>query len=330
MEQRLQLVQQFAQRAQQIEDQRRTAVAQADEHDRDRIGKLYDEVLQIEQAYQDKSLAAYDAHVQRKRGADEVWANGANRAWQNFIESSRDAASQAQSLTEKAFQGMEDSLVKFAQTGKLDFKSLADSIIADLIRIQVRQQMVAAMGGSSSGGLFGMLLGGVTSLIGGGSTAAAAPSTYSLASASNYGSSIGGGLGLQVSGRRSNGGGVGAGNMYEVNEDGDPELLSVGNKQLLMMAGQSGTVSPLSSGQVNVARVPSVGGSSGSGSMSIHFEPHISIDASGNASVTQGGAGADQGQLARQLNQQMQGMFTEFLQKQVRPGGVIWRIQNGR
>ena len=135
---------------------------------------------------------------------------------------------------------------------------------------------------------------------------------------------------LGISGGRANGGGVGAGKMYEVNERGDPELLNVGNKQLLMMAGQSGTVSPLSSGQVNVAQVPRGGGGSGGGAMSIHFEPHISIDASGNASVSQGGGAANQDQLARQLNQQMQGMMTEFLQSQIRPGGVIWRMQNGR
>lgn len=140
-------------------------------------------------------------------------------------------------------------------------------------------------------------------------------------------SSVGSFLG--ISGGRANGGGVGAGKMYEVNERGDPELLNVGNKQLLMMAGQSGTVSPLGAGQVNVAQVPGVNTGSG-GPVTINFEPHISIDASGNASVSSNSGGANTDQLARQLNQQMQGMMTEFLQSQIRPGGVIWRLQNGR
>lgn len=140
-------------------------------------------------------------------------------------------------------------------------------------------------------------------------------------------SSVGSFLG--ISGGRANGGGVGAGKMYEVNERGDPELLNVGNKQLLMMAGQSGTVSPLGAGQVNVAHVPGVNTGAG-GPVTINFEPHISIDASGNASVSSNSGGANTDQLARQLNQQMQGMMTEFLQSQIRPGGVIWRLQNGR
>jgi phage-related minor tail protein len=54
---------------------------------------------------------------------------------------------------------MEDAFVKFAQTGKLSFKDLANSIIADLIRIAVRRAIVAAIGGPL-GSLFGMANGG--------------------------------------------------------------------------------------------------------------------------------------------------------------------------
>lgn len=73
-------------------------------------------------------------------------------------------------------------------------------------------------------------------------------------------SAIGSFFGL--SGKRENGGDVSSGKMYEVNEDGDPELLTVGNKQLLMMAGQSGSVTPL--GGMDVAKVPSPEGRGGS------------------------------------------------------------------
>jgi hypothetical protein len=36
--------------------------------------------------------------------------------------------------------------------------------------------------------------------------------------------------------------------MYQVNERGDPELLTIGNKQMLMMAGQPGYVTALRGG----------------------------------------------------------------------------------
>lgn len=289
VEQRLQLVQQFAQRAQQIEDQRRTALAQADEKDRARIGKMYEEVAQIELAYQGKSLSAYDQYVQRKRSADELWTNGANRAWQNFVEQSRDAASQAQSLTEKAFQGMEDALTSFAMTGKLNFKNMAESIIADLIRIQIRASMVQAMGGGSGGGLFSTLISGAAALLGGWQSAGVQASGAVTAGVSGWGSVSGTAL-PPLSGGRANGGDVSAGKMYEVNERGVPELLNVGNKQLLMMAGQSGNVTPL--GGMQVASVPSPGGRSAGAATAVINMKFIGAPSQPEVKQSQGGNGA--------------------------------------
>ena len=42
-------------------------------------------------------------------------------------------------------KGMETALVGFAQTGKLDFKSLIDSMIADLIRFQIRAAILGPL-----------------------------------------------------------------------------------------------------------------------------------------------------------------------------------------
>lgn len=57
-----------------------------------------------------------------------------------------------------AFRGMEDALVNFVKTGKLDFKSLADSIISDMIRMQIQQSVtgpLAGVLGTAISGLFG-------------------------------------------------------------------------------------------------------------------------------------------------------------------------------
>jgi phage-related minor tail protein len=43
----------------------------------------------------------------------------------------------------KTFEGMADAIVEFVKTGKLDFKSLIDSMLSDLLRFELRQQTLA-------------------------------------------------------------------------------------------------------------------------------------------------------------------------------------------
>jgi len=58
-----------------------------------------------------------------------------------------------------AFKGMEDALVDFVKTGKLDFGSLVNSMISDMIRFQIQQNITEpfmkgfAGGGGFAGGL---------------------------------------------------------------------------------------------------------------------------------------------------------------------------------
>ncbi len=86
------------------------------------------------------------------------WQSGVTRATNSYYESATNQAVQYENLTTNAFQGMEDALVKFATTGKLSFNELANSIVAGLVRIYIRQQMVSMLGGKS--GLLGSLFGG--------------------------------------------------------------------------------------------------------------------------------------------------------------------------
>jgi len=59
-----------------------------------------------------------------------------------------------------AFKGLEDALMSFVQTGKLNFKDLADSIIADILRIVIRQAIIAPLVGGITGQALGGLFGG--------------------------------------------------------------------------------------------------------------------------------------------------------------------------
>ena len=81
-------------------------------------------------------------------------------------------AEMAEKTVTNAFKGMEDAMVKFVQTGKLDFKSLVDSMLADLTRLLFRQALVGLAGqmfsGGASGGLLGALAGNLSPAGGGG------------------------------------------------------------------------------------------------------------------------------------------------------------------
>jgi len=72
-----------------------------------------------------------------------------------YAQTSTDTFATARDAATRAFKGMEDSLASFVKTGKLDFKSLAGSIIDDLLRIQLRASItgpLASLFGSFAGG----------------------------------------------------------------------------------------------------------------------------------------------------------------------------------
>jgi len=54
----------------------------------------------------------------------------------------------------KGIKGMEDALVKFVETGKLNFKDLTRSIISDMVRMQIQQSITKPLS-NFIGGLFG-------------------------------------------------------------------------------------------------------------------------------------------------------------------------------
>ncbi|WP_247269775.1 phage tail tape measure protein [Pseudomonas sp. YL2] len=93
--------------------------------------------------------------------AQSDWSIGASSALHNYIDQARDVSGQTRDLFTNAFGSMEDGIVEFVRTGKLSFSDLADGIVADLIRIQVRKAAVGIFS-SFAGAGFGFSDGGYT------------------------------------------------------------------------------------------------------------------------------------------------------------------------
>ena len=72
----------------------------------------------------------------------------------------------ANKIDEMTFDNFGNSLSNFVQTGKLDVRSLADSIISDLIRVNLQFLKTQLFNGSGGGsGFFGAIASGIASLI---------------------------------------------------------------------------------------------------------------------------------------------------------------------
>ena len=93
--------------------------------------------------------------------ANSDWTNGFTKAVENAGEEGRNFAKSTNSAVSGAFSSMGDALADFVTTGKLDFRSLALSIIADMAKIAARQAASSAlsslfgMAASAAGSYFG-------------------------------------------------------------------------------------------------------------------------------------------------------------------------------
>lgn len=117
---------------------------------------------------------------------------GAGEAVRKYHEDAMNTGAQVENAMTNAFKGMEDALVTFVTTGKLNFKSLADGIVADITRIIIKQQMASLLGGSGSGGggAGGILSGLLGGLLGGGFGGATAAFSQTAIGGSGFGSGL--------------------------------------------------------------------------------------------------------------------------------------------
>ena len=111
--------------------------------------KLADALRKIEEAARQAADGASLLTLRVKELSDPE--AGFAKGLRSVAEEAEQVGKQMESATTRAFNGMTDALAQFVMTGKLDFKSLADSIISDLIRIQIQRIITLPLASAVSG-----------------------------------------------------------------------------------------------------------------------------------------------------------------------------------
>ena len=143
-----------------IEDARRSdAFIRSSAEDRKAIeGQLaeyknlkLDEIQERELVHYAERLAEAERTARAELEASRRAKDGAARAFAEYADQAADAARQVEDAVSGNLRSMEDALVDFARTGKLAFSDLTDSIIADLARIAIRQNITGPLSSALSG-----------------------------------------------------------------------------------------------------------------------------------------------------------------------------------
>jgi hypothetical protein len=84
--------------------------------------------------------------------------SGMNDFFKDYIKNATNAAKQVKDVLGNSFKSIENSMVEFFTTGKAGFKELANTIIKDLLRIQIQRNILAPLAGAlGSSSLFSSL-----------------------------------------------------------------------------------------------------------------------------------------------------------------------------
>lgn len=127
------------------------------------VGLDSDQLEKRQQAQQDRITS----NEENKR-AQRTFQAGWNNAYANFVERASDSAALASDAFNSMTRGMESALDTFVRTGKLSFGDLASSIIADLIKIQLKAQATSFFGSilDFASGAFGVASKGTSGTLG--------------------------------------------------------------------------------------------------------------------------------------------------------------------
>jgi lambda family phage tail tape measure protein len=89
--------------------------------------------------------------INRQAEHNASFTNGISDAMNDYVKNAENAAKSGREFFDDAARGMTDSIVQFAETGKLSFKGLVSSMINDLIKFQAEQAISGLFKAGSNG-----------------------------------------------------------------------------------------------------------------------------------------------------------------------------------
>jgi len=95
------------------------------------------------------------ANQQATAEQQQNFSAGWDKAYRQYVENSNNSFNQASQSFATISRGFEDSMVRFVQTGKLSFKDLFNTLIAESVRASSSKMLAGLFGGG--GGLFGAI-----------------------------------------------------------------------------------------------------------------------------------------------------------------------------
>ena len=169
--------------------------------------------------------------------------------FEKLEEKSTDVAKNIGAAFTSAFKGVEDALVQLVVKGKIEWRSLAESMASDMVRLAYKQAVLGPLAGAMAtgfanlGGMFG------TSLSAGGSTGSVAPSAIPMtAGPAPIMMAKGGTINEHIVGF-----GQSSGRRYEMGESGKEHVL---NQDQIKSLGSNKGVAVSVQPQINISTPP--------------------------------------------------------------------------
>ena len=93
-----------------------------------------------------RAVADAIAEAEEKALAEsDDWRAGLSRGMRDYADEALNAAEIAENAVSGAFEGMEDAMLAFAATGKVEFAAMVDAMMADLTRLALRMAVLAPL-----------------------------------------------------------------------------------------------------------------------------------------------------------------------------------------